>query len=95
MGSYSARNDRTGSGKPMETLPGPKTAIKKSKIQKMTENSQNPEFRIFPWRALYFSSGLFGVTRWGHFWPGPRAKHVYHYEVGYIPNPFVFFGFLF
>ena len=34
------KNDRTGSGKAMETLPGPKTAIKNSKIQKMLENSK-------------------------------------------------------
>ena len=46
-GSYSARIDRTGSGKPMETLPGPKTAIKNSKIQKMPEKSKNLNFRIF------------------------------------------------
>ena len=51
------RNDRTGSGKAMETLPGPKTAIKNSKIQKLLEN---PKIRIFVFsrsRASYFPGG--------------------------------------
>ena len=40
MGHEGVKNDRTGSGKAMETLPGPKTAIKNSKIQKLVENSK-------------------------------------------------------
>ena len=38
----------------METLPGPKTAIKNSKIKKMFENSKIWDFHIFPGRASYF-----------------------------------------
>ena len=52
-----AKNDRTGSGKAMETLPGSKTAIKKTKIQKMTDKSKIPNFRIFPGEARLFSHG--------------------------------------
>ena len=48
MGHDGVKNDRTGSGKAMETLPGPKTAIKKSKIQKMVENS-----KIGIWGNIY------------------------------------------
>ena len=52
MGHWGLQNDRTGCGKAMETLPGPKTVIKKSKIQKIIEKFKNLNFRIFPMEEL-------------------------------------------
>ena len=64
------KNDRTGSGKAMETLPGPKTAIKNSKIPKMLENSKIGIFvfpgggpPIFPGEgSLFFRVGGLGAA---------------------------------
>ena len=45
------KNDRTGCEKPMETLPGSKTAVKNSKIPKKTKNyrkSGNLDFLYIP-----------------------------------------------
>ena len=57
LGHRGVKNDRTGSGKAMETLPGPKTAIKNSKIQKMLENSKIGNFVFSRGRASYFPGG--------------------------------------
>ena len=62
--------DRTGSGKAMETLLGPKTAIKKSKIPKNVENSKIGNFvfsggklPIFPGEgSLFFRVGGLSVA---------------------------------
>ena len=54
------KNDRTGSGKAMEILPGPKTAIKKSKIPKNVENSKIRIFvfsRVQCYKASYNRAG--------------------------------------
>ena len=64
------KNDRTGCGKAMETLPGPKTAIKNSKIQKLLENSKIGNFvlsgggpPIFPGEgSLFFRVGGLGAA---------------------------------
>ena len=49
LGHWGVKNDRTGCGKAMETLPGPKMAITKiKKSQKTIENQKIPIFVYFP-----------------------------------------------
>ena len=71
------KNDRTGCGKAMETLLGPKTAMKKSKNKHMIENSKIGNFvfsggepPIFPGeRSLFFRVGGLGAAHGGgHEW---------------------------
>ena len=77
------KNDRTGSGKAMETLPGPKTAIKNLKIPKLGENSKIGIFVFSRGRASYFPGGGLPI------FPGrrPGRSPIYDYLVnvlGYV-----------
>ena len=56
MGVCVVKNDRTGSGKAMETLPVPKTAMTNAKIQNLSKK-KNPEFDIFPGKGPLFPWG--------------------------------------
>ena len=48
MEHWGLKNDRTGSGKAMETLLGPKTAIKTSKIKKNYRKLEKSGILYFP-----------------------------------------------
>ena len=57
MGYWGVKNDRTGSGKAMETLPGPKTAIKNKQNPSIGRKFENRDFSYFPRGGLPIFQG--------------------------------------